>query len=149
MNRDDLFNQLIDSFHGVQRGVLRSSDYQKEGIPFGQKAALLTIAVNKTINVKQLAEELHVTSGAATQHVEALVHEGLVVREIDENDRRNVVITLSNDGNKLLVKLRKNRVEKMKVLFSEVSDDELEIFINVMSKVTKCIKQKEEENGKN
>ena len=49
---------------------------------------------------------------------------------------------------KLLTKLRKNRINKMEFLFAEVSDDDLNIFLEVMEQVSKSIKQKEM-NGTN
>jgi len=119
----------------MYRGMHHKSDFLKEGIPFGQKTALFTIALHDAINVKQLANILHITSGAATQQVEALVQESLVERTTDTSDRRNVIIVLSAKGKSLMKKLEQNRLAMLEDLFSDVTDQELAAYIGVMEKV--------------
>jgi DNA-binding MarR family transcriptional regulator len=135
MNRNQLLQQLMENLQSMYRGMQHKSDFLKEGIPFGQKAALFTITVHGATNVKQLASLLHVTSGAATQHVEALVQEGLVERTTDANDRRNVIIVLSAKGKSLMKKLEQNRLTMLEALFSDITDQELTAYVNVMEKV--------------
>lgn len=140
MDRQQLLHQLIQNLQGLYRGMHHASDFQKDSIPFGQKAALFTIASHKTINVKQLANILHITSGAATQHIESLVKVGLVEREIDPNDRRNVIIKLSAHGKSLIQKLEKSRMKMLEELFSDITDKELKAYIDVMEKVNLKLK---------
>jgi DNA-binding MarR family transcriptional regulator len=136
MNRKETLQELIVSFQSMHRGMVHRGSSIKDSIPFGQKAALFTIAMHKTINIKSLASLLHVTPGAATQHVEALVQEGLVERNTDTIDRRNVTITLSKKGSKLAQKFRKHRFEMMEKLFSEISDQELQTYLDITKKIT-------------
>ena len=123
----------------MQRAVLRHKESQNHGIPFGQKAVLFTIASRTKTNIKEISNVLQITSGAATQHVETLVREGMVSRKTDENDRRTVVVTLTSEGQNLFEKLQKERLEKVSDFFTDVSDEELEVFIEVIRKVKERI----------
>ncbi|MCA9331089.1 MarR family transcriptional regulator [Candidatus Saccharibacteria bacterium] len=139
MKRTDRINQLIIGFHDVQRAVLRHKENQTHGIPFGQKTVLFTIASREKTNIKEISTVLQITSGAATQHVEALVREGMVSRTVDENDRRTVVITLTEEGQALFRQLQKERLAKVSEFFADVSDEELDVFIEVIQKVKERI----------
>lgn len=139
MNRKELLQQIAENMQGIYRGMGQRYDHSKGSIPHGQKAALFSIALSENINVKQLAEILHVTSGAATQHIEALFTEGFVERLTDPSDRRNVIVTLSPKGKELIKKLKLKRITMMDDLFQEVKDDELQAFCNVMKKVNEKI----------
>ncbi len=141
MDRKSLLQQLIENLQNIYREMQHTSDYQKYGIPFGQKAALFTVAIHRSINVKQLAAILHVTSGAATQHVDALVKERLVARSTDAHDRRTVTIVLSGKGKRLIKKLEQNRMATVKTLFADVTDDELMAYNRIMEKVNQHINQ--------
>lgn len=146
MNRQQLLSQLIANFQNLYRGMLHKSDSHQDGIPFGQKAALLSVSLYGTANVKQIAKTLHITSGAATQHVEALVKEGLVQRAVDPHDRRNVIITVSAKGKVLTRQLEQRRLEMMEELFSDITDQELVAYNNIMSKVSQKINQENKNN---
>ena len=59
------------------------------------------------ITIKEIAEKLHITSGAVSQIVDKVVHEGLVERIADANDRRSVKVTLSVQGRALHERLNR------------------------------------------
>ncbi len=134
-NRKDLSRKLLESFQGIYKVMLQRPPSAISTIPFGQKAALISVAIHKTISVKQLAAALHVTSGAATQHIEALVQAGLVIRNPDPNDRRTVRIKLSGKGMELIKKLERERLTLMETISSDISDEELEIFVRTAGKI--------------
>lgn len=135
MNRQLYFSQIITNFKSLKQSLMGQHDFKKDGIPYGQKDALFVIALHDRLNVKQLANFLHITSGAATQHVEALLQEDLVKRQQDPADRRNVIISLSSNGQRLFSKMQKARLAKFEKLFASVTDEELMIYSRVMEKV--------------
>lgn len=141
MGRTKLLTQLIDGFQDVQRAVLRHKESQTEGLPFGQKAVLAIVAARQQTNIKEISNVLQITSGAATQHVEALVQESLVTRKTDETDRRGVVVALTDEGQKVFTDMQQKRMEKVRAYFAEISDEDLETFVNVIHKVKERIHQ--------
>ena len=133
--RETLFLELFKHVQGLQKGLLQRSTASISPIPFGQKAALFGIALHKTLNCKQLALLLHVTPGAATQHIEALVQAGLVLRDPDPQTRRSVIVRLSDKGEQLIKKLERDRLARMQDLCTDIDDRELETFVHVMQKM--------------
>ena len=141
--RQQLFQDLVENFMGMYKGILRQHT-SAEVLPYGQKAALFTVAKHETLNVKELACILCVTSGAVTQHVEALVQAGLVVREADPDDRRIVTLKLTEAGKKLISKLKQQRLKMMEELFVDVGDAEIAAFVNIAGRISRKIQNKEE-----
>lgn len=143
MDRKKLLNDLIANFQCVNRSILRNKESINGPLPFGQKSVLFAINVEGVSSIKTIANSLQITSGAATQHVEALHSQGLVERETDPTDRRSVNVKLSDSGEKMLNELHQERLKKVHELFSEISDSEISVFNKVLKNVNNKIKGKE------
>ncbi len=87
----------------------------------------------KSVRVRDIAEELGITPGGISQQVDTLVKMGLLERKTDEKDRRAVCITLSEKGNEinqwvdqflsnLFQKLLADVPEEKRYVFAEVLD---------------------------
>ena len=87
----------------------------------------------KSVRVRDIAEELGITPGGISQQVDTLVKMGLLERKTDEKDRRAVCITLSEKGNEinqwvdqflsnLFQKLLADVPEEKRWVFAEVLD---------------------------
>ncbi|MBP6041777.1 MarR family transcriptional regulator, partial [Candidatus Saccharibacteria bacterium] len=113
----------------------------KDPLPAGQKTALFIIAQKEAINIKQLAELLKITSGAATQQVEGLVTRALVQRVTNPDDRRGVSLSLSKKGIQLHSRMTKNRQKFVEKIFSSLDDRELTDFKNAMLKISKSLEK--------
>lgn len=136
MKRKQALQDIVEYFHTMHRGLIQRGTADRDAIPHGQKAALFIVATHKFVNIKTLATVLHVTPGAATQHIEALVQAGLVVRKEDPTDRRNVTITLSSRGETLRAKFQKNRMSLLHEIFDDISDEELKIYHDITQKIS-------------
>ncbi|MCA9349991.1 MarR family transcriptional regulator [Candidatus Saccharibacteria bacterium] len=141
LNRKALLEQLIESFQQSHRSITRIKSNPSTGLPHGQKALLLIVATNPHSSIKQLAKILDVTPAAITQQVETLVGQGLLIRQARLEDRRNVSVSLSPPGQTLVKKLKQARLEKIDKYFNQISDQQLEVFVEVLNKVNQAIKQ--------
>lgn len=141
MTRSELLNQILNDFHCTHRAILRNKLGDTK-IPFGQKAVLFVISTSDTTNIKKIAKTLQITSGAATQHVEALNKDGLVDRSENPEDRRNAIVSLTEKGKQSLAELKKQRLEKAKVYFDEITDEELRVLKQVMTKIKKKVENR-------
>lgn len=137
--RKQLFLQLFESMQGLYKGLTRRPVSSITSVPFGQKAALCSIGLHKALSGKQLALLLHVTPGAAAQHIEALVQAGLVSRETDPLTRRSVVVRLSQKGQELIKRLEKERLTYMQDVCNDITDQDLEIFVHVLQRMNQKI----------
>jgi DNA-binding MarR family transcriptional regulator len=98
--------QGLAGFRSALRRFLAASEAisKAAGITQPQYQAILAIAAwpGGTMTMKDLAEELMLTHHAAVQLVDRLTHAGLAQRARSSTDRRNVILTLTDQGAELL-----------------------------------------------
>jgi DNA-binding MarR family transcriptional regulator len=135
MNRSELFTQLDQSMMAIGKDM-RADHFGGLVCSPAQKHVLLAVGAHETIHVKQLADLLQVTSGAATQHVDALEKLGLLERLSTTGDRRVVSIQLTREGKRTLRALRKAHEKLMQELFAGLSDAELQTLVNLITKAS-------------
>lgn len=100
---DPLIERLGLSMWRVQRKIMSQMSLHKElGLTVPQMGLLNMIAKEKRSRVVQLADCLEVKSSAVTVMLDRLEALGFVKREQDGNDRRAVVVTLTEEGQKVL-----------------------------------------------
>lgn len=63
---------------------------------------------NKGIHVSALAKRLNIALSAASRMLNALEERGLVYREIDPKSRRNICVSLTEEGEKMWKKCSEN-----------------------------------------
>jgi DNA-binding MarR family transcriptional regulator len=98
---------------------------------------LIITATQEAVNVKQIAALLMITSGAATQHIAALEKIGAVTRVTNEQDRREVIVQLTEKGNGLYAQIKQNRISLLQEIFTGLDDAELRTLIALITKATK------------
>lgn len=100
---DPLMERLGLSMWRVQRKIVSQMSLHKElGLTVPQFGLLNMIAQEKKSRVVQLAECMEVKSSAITVMLDRLEILELIKREPDENDRRAVVVTLTEKGQGIL-----------------------------------------------
>lgn len=134
-DRRELYMQLMTAFQTMQKNMTPRATSLDRRLPYSQRMALFSIAIHGPTNIKRLSEVMYITSSAATQLVNSLVQAGLVQRVEDSKDRRNVVISLSEEGRELMQKLEQESIEMMDDLFRNVRDFELVGFIEIFQKI--------------
>jgi DNA-binding MarR family transcriptional regulator len=86
---------------------------------------------NSEIMLKDIAQSVRVTPGAASQMVDFLVKKGLVVRRQKEHDRRAVVISLSDVGKEFINNTHQAFIEITDDIFEGVSEADIGTFVRV------------------
>ncbi|WP_167577746.1 MarR family winged helix-turn-helix transcriptional regulator [Ammoniphilus sp. YIM 78166] len=127
------FEQLIIALRQVHENfidVIQLSD--ESGLTHGQLFLLFTIYRKNSIKTTDIAKHFGITPGAATAIADKLENLGLIVRERDKDDRRVVVISLSEQG-KIFVQ---NKREKNVMMFEEILQNfTLEEIISVIQSI--------------
>jgi DNA-binding MarR family transcriptional regulator len=95
------------------------------GISPEQVALLVTIKYEPGIGIRALAAKERVSPPAMTKHVDRLERDGLVTRTTREDDRRCVGIALTEEGQKLLRRVRSRRTAWLASRLRELAPDEL------------------------
>ncbi len=128
-NQEDILSEMEEMLVPVMRGLI-SELYELTdlGITGSQFHLLNKIQQEKVSNVKRLAEELEVKSSAITVMLERLVQHGLVSRVQDEKDRRSVLVTLTDEGEKVL-KQAKAHSKHILMKYANLLDEEEQVTI--------------------
>ena len=104
-----------------------------------QMDVLLIIFFHGYQSVKGLAEKLHVTSSAASQLVNILVKDGLLMRAEDEIDRRIIRLELTKKADHMLEEEKKIRMKHGRSLFAGLNDNELEQLCKLQMKMNEYL----------
>ena len=80
-----------------------------EGVSPEQVALLVAIKYAPGIGVRDLAARERMSPPALTKHVDRLERDGLVARTPSEDDRRRVGLTLTDEAQRLLRRVRSRR----------------------------------------
>ncbi len=137
-NRQEILQSLIEKLTRATHCM-----HTEHGFPFGsfmlrkQQIMILFFIYEKkeAASVKEIANFLHVTSGAVTQFVDGLVDKKLVKREENLLDRRSINIKLTEDTKNKFNDFRKNYLNNASQAFSSLSDEELSQFLELVKKI--------------
>lgn len=92
---------------------LHSDDWLSLDLPMGQLKALFTVTAHDSgMTVSEIAESLNTGKPSASMIVDALTHRGYVARHEDPNDRRRTLVTPTDVGQELVMRLRQIRGDK-------------------------------------
>lgn len=87
---------------------------------------------NTIIRLKDLAYNLDVTPAAASQVVNRMVQEGLVVRTTDKTDRRSIMITPSKKGRDLFVNIIRQDIDVLFEILNHYPESDRATFSRIL-----------------
>ena len=100
-----------------------------------QWIALYYLGQCKSINQRDLAKKLNIKSSTVVKLVDRMERDGYLKRVKDLNDKRVTTLKLTQKGMKLREELLSEGEKTTKIFCQNVTDEELEIFINVLNKI--------------
>ncbi len=98
-----LENQLCFPLYACSREIVkRYKPFLDEiGLTYTQYIAMMVMWERKSVNVKELGECLYLDSGTLTPLLKKLESKGYVTRMRSDKDERNLVVTITEEGEKL------------------------------------------------
>ena len=98
-----LENQLCFPLYAASKEVIKKyKPYLDEyGLTYTQYIALMVLWNEREINVKQLGEKLFLDSGTLTPLLKKLESKGFIKRTRSLTDERNLMVSITNEGDKL------------------------------------------------
>ena len=84
------------------------------------------------MRIGDLAEHEHVSAPTATRLVASLEAEGLLRREVDDEDRRAAVVSLAEPGRQALAELRRRRTEALAARLAALSPADLDRLMDAL-----------------
>ncbi len=126
--RDEAYNKIADLIFKLrQKCALKDAYFMKLiGISQSEYNCLVQFFDEEAMGVKDLAERLEITPGGVTRIITSLENKGYVVRRISLNDRRNINVSLTSQGKKLVKKMRKAAIDIHREIFDQIDPQERE-----------------------
>jgi DNA-binding MarR family transcriptional regulator len=97
------------------------------GVPPAQLSALSVVVFGGKKSLSDLAQTEQVRPPTMSRIVDGLVRDGLVKREVDKADRRSVVITATDKGEKIMYEGRSRRERQLLELMKGLSKYEIDL----------------------
>ena len=95
------------------------------GVSPEQVSLLVAIKYSPGIGVRELAARERVSPPALSNHIDRLERYGLVARTPSAEDRRRVGLTLTDEGRRVLRRVRSRRTAWLTTRLGQLSADEL------------------------
>lgn len=135
--RKEQIKDLMESFHVLKHGMAPHAVFSKNmaHITPAQIGVLMLLKKQNTSAVKDIANQLCVSSSAATQLIDELVKNGHIIRKTNPKDRREVMLSLSKNIDKIIKKIEEHLIDNAFNLFSVLSDKEFEQYIKLNEKI--------------
>lgn len=94
---------VMDTFHTMMKSILPDPRKRPAGdLSMQQFRAMMTIERNEGASLSTLSEHLGATLSAASKLVDGLVERSYVRREYAEDDRRRLILALTETGQQML-----------------------------------------------
>jgi DNA-binding MarR family transcriptional regulator len=107
-------SRRVDAQEALRDSQLKYSDY----------AVLSLLRFSGAMSPKQINSYLAITSGGLTKTIQRLEKKRLVQREVDPDDGRGTVISLTKTGERLVIQLIADDVEAHEDLLSDFSSSQ-------------------------
>jgi DNA-binding MarR family transcriptional regulator len=118
----------------MQRSMRDFMGYAREnGLSMPQVGALFQIRRRGSSGVTDLGDDLGVTSSAASQMLERLVQQGLILRSEDPSDRRVKQVALTDKGLQVLQEVIRARESWLSELAETLADPEKRAIIEALN----------------
>ncbi len=139
-----LSDALLDEFDAtfLQLGRLMASRHAEtcEGVSVtGPRLVALKLLAEHGAKAGELAAQLGVKAPAVSSMIDGLEREGLVTREHATEDRRVVVVTLTEAGVTVLREAEATRREHMRRYLSVLSEDDVRALIRIQRRLIETI----------
>lgn len=149
MTRKKLIKAIFEGLGAMKRAMA----FKHPHLPLGDKqpsysqmALLFTLENHGPQSIKQIAKTFGMTSSAATQLVNGLVDNHYLKRSTDQSDRRKIAVEITTTGQILMDKAKEKHLEMMQFVFEGLTDQELELYLQLQQKIVKNLNSKYEQS---
>ena len=130
---DQLFRKLVHDLFAfnARHEAIRAGHAKRIGLAGIEYTILISVARlsrGSNVNVKTLADHLHVSTGFVTNVTKKLQDMGLLQKSVDPNDKRRTVLTVTEEGRMGLAKLAPYQRQVNDVEFGSLTKDDFQKF---------------------
>ena len=147
MDRAELTKEIIELQRRLNRDMRRYTldAWMELNLTIPQLKSLFFIANWGSTNFTKLASALEVTPSNVTGIVDRLVEQGLVSRQENPEDRRMLMLRVTDKGEAIIANLRERRASHISEILAQLSLEELN---SVFKGLTLLVQAAEAREGK-
>lgn len=121
----------------------KDSEWLALDLGMGQFKAMVVLNRHRQLTVGGLARALHVSEPSASLMVDKLVNRGLVERDTDPDDRRRTLLVPTEEGDRLLERLRRAREDQVTNWLSLMQEADMRALLQGLDALADAIQQQE------
>ena len=108
---------------------------ETHGLTQAEFRCLRLFGADESLNNKQIAERMNLSPSRLTRIIDGLVKKEYISREINPNDRRNMIVELSRRGHSLVNQLNKDYVTVHREILDDIEPDQHQPLIMAMNQL--------------
>lgn len=135
--------RYIAIIHRSSHGILEKK-LSDAGIGRGQYDFLFVIGRHEGLNQKELAKKLSIGKSTTAKVVKNLVKLGFIKRVVDEQDKRNYHLYLTEKGKEFKPQLDQTFEDMLNVISKEFSEEEYQLLLMGLKKVATNMRNEKE-----
>ena len=114
---------------------------EQHGLFQAEFKCLRLFGTDESLNNTQISKRMNLSPSRLTRIIDGLVKKGYMQREIDPDDRRNMIVTLSRRGKILTNKLNRAFVEVHEEILQDIDVSQHEPLISAMENLHLAIEK--------
>ena len=147
----DLTDMLIDSLFRIKRVIAQlhvetNDGDEKSWLSMAELALMKDIRGNKpdsanNVCISAIQGHLHITKAGVSKMLGVLEKNGYINRDVDKNDRRNIVVTLTQKGEDAVNTLYRQSDELLLKIITQLGEDDTRKFVKYVNKFADAMKE--------
>lgn len=130
---NEVLVKLFRNVNAIEEKAIRTEEYQD--VTTNDMHVIEAIGLDTARNMTSVAKTLEVTTGTLTIAVNSLVKKGYVDRVRSEEDRRVVLISLSDRGKKAYLHHQKFHQDMIEAVVGELTEEEQQVLEKALTKL--------------
>lgn len=114
----------------LQKEIYEPLTQGEESLTPVQESCLRFLYYHLSPSAKEVADGLQISNAAVTKLIDRLERKGLVIRGYPKSDRRQVTITLTDEGLKLLETARSQSRARLEAILNRLDPETQDLFLS-------------------
>lgn len=110
------------------------------GITPAEFKCLKLFIADDSLSIKEISSQLNITPGRITHILTSLENKGYITREADRNDKRNVIVSLTEKSGPFIQNLSESHLKLHKDILSAMQPEERKELIKTLRNLIKLLK---------
>ena len=136
---NEVFVKVFKNITGIEERAIRTGEYHNATA--NDMHVIEAIGMGQPKNMTSVARALSVTTGTLTISVNSLVKKGFVERVRSEEDRRVVLVSLTEKGKLVYTRHRKFHEELVQNIVNRLDDQEKVLLEKVLSNLNQYFRE--------